>query len=323
MSRANDQPTRLVQQRAPAVSWFPTLLAFLFGVASLSGCASQGENAPPHRVAGKPGSDVTVITPTDARWTPLNPARGDAGPKAADVWGDRTDDVATGFLVRFAEGFSSPPHIHNTTYRGVVIEGLIHNDDPDAEPSWMAPGSYWTQPAGEIHVTSAKGDGRVAYIEIAHGPYLVKSPAEASDSGERSINVHAQNLVWLDASTTQRISLDEEISPTHGPRTSYLWGDPQDAAPSGAMIELPANQTVTIRSPDPKLRLIVIKGRPELVHNSNGRSVQLPPGSAVLSDGQHQTVLHLDSTTHTWLYVRSAGAFDVHASPKELSHPEP
>ncbi|WP_346992732.1 DUF4437 domain-containing protein [Alteromonas gracilis] len=48
-------------------------------------------------------------------------------------------------LVRFKEGFSSPPHIHNITYRGIVIDGEMHNSDPDAKAMWMPVNSYWTQ----------------------------------------------------------------------------------------------------------------------------------------------------------------------------------
>ena len=64
-----------------------------------------------------------VIAAKDVEWGYLNPARGDTSPGAADLWGDRTKDTATGMLVRFNKGFESPPHIHNITYRGIVIEG--------------------------------------------------------------------------------------------------------------------------------------------------------------------------------------------------------
>ena len=69
-----------------------------------------------------------VIAAKDVEWGYLNPARGDKSPGAADLWGERTKDTATGMLVRFNKGFESPPHIHNVTYRGVVIRGEVHND---------------------------------------------------------------------------------------------------------------------------------------------------------------------------------------------------
>lgn len=90
----------------------------------------------------------------------LNPARGDKGPGAADLRGDRTKDTASGTLLQFPEGFSSPPHIHNITYRGVVISGELHNDDPKAENMWLPAGSFWRQPAGEAHITAANGKVR-------------------------------------------------------------------------------------------------------------------------------------------------------------------
>ena len=99
----------------------------------------------PTEVAGS-----EVILASEVKWEQLNPARGDDSPQAGTLWGDRKGTVPTGFLARFAEGFSSPPHIHNTTYRAVVISGLIHNDDPDAAPMWMPAGSFWTQPKGEV-----------------------------------------------------------------------------------------------------------------------------------------------------------------------------
>lgn len=83
------------------------------------------------------------------------------------------------------KGFESPPHIHNITYRGVVIEGVMHNDDPTAAKMWMPPGSFWTQPAGEDHTTAADGETNLIYLEIDSGPYLVKPSAEQFDNGER------------------------------------------------------------------------------------------------------------------------------------------
>jgi hypothetical protein len=124
-----------------------------------------------------------VVPAADVEWGALNPARGDASPRAATLWGDRTGSGATGFLVRFVDGFESPPHIHNVTYRGVVIRGLVHNDDASAEPMWMPAGSYWTQPRGGPHITAARGE-TVAYIEIDEGPYLVRPVDQAFEDEE-------------------------------------------------------------------------------------------------------------------------------------------
>ena len=50
--------------------------------------------------------DYSVISTEDIEWGMLNPLRGDASPRAADLWGDRTKDTATGMLVKFKKGFS-------------------------------------------------------------------------------------------------------------------------------------------------------------------------------------------------------------------------
>lgn len=146
-----------------------------------------------------PETEATVVLASEVEWTPLNAARGDASPMAATVWGDRAGTQPTGFLFHPADGFSSPPHIHNVTYRGVVIRGEIHNDDPSAAEMWMPAGSFWTQPKGEPHITSARGDDVLAYIEIDRGPYLVWPVDQSFESDERPVNVDASNIVWVDA----------------------------------------------------------------------------------------------------------------------------
>ena len=65
----------------------------------------------------------------------VNPARGDESPPRAGESGDRTGVGATGFLVRFDQGFSSPPHIHNALIAWSSGEG---HDDPDAASLWLS-----------------------------------------------------------------------------------------------------------------------------------------------------------------------------------------
>jgi hypothetical protein len=72
------------------------------------------------------GGSREVVLTSEVEWEKLNPARGDKSPQAATLWGDRKGTVSTGFLAKLVDGFSSPPHIHNATYRAVVISGSIH-----------------------------------------------------------------------------------------------------------------------------------------------------------------------------------------------------
>ena len=164
------------------------------------------------QVAAEPTNEV--ILASEVKWEKLNPARGDKSPQAGTLWGDRKGTVSTGFLARFVDGFSSPPHIHNAIYRAVVISGTIHNDAPDAVDMWMPAGSFWTQPKGEVHITAARGATNVALVEVDKGPYLVLPIEEAFDSGKRPVNVDASNIVWVDQPGMQ--------ASANGPKVAYL-----------------------------------------------------------------------------------------------------
>ncbi|MEL6317121.1 MAG: DUF4437 domain-containing protein [Pseudomonadota bacterium] len=201
----------------------------------------------------------------DAALQPLNPLRGDASPKAAVLWGDIRQDVPTGALIEFAAGFSSPPHIHNVAYRAVVVRGEVHNDDPSAAVMWMGPGSYWTQPAGEAHVTSASAAGpSLAFLEIMSGPYLVAPAAEAFDSGERPINMAARNVVWLEAADVAWLraeTVGAGEAAAAAPRVAFLWGRPAEGARNGSFLELPSGFAGILAGGAGWLRAVLIRGR--------------------------------------------------------------
>jgi hypothetical protein len=157
-----------------------TYLLLIIGL--LNSCANQEkENLVSEKIENPTNK---VILSSEIVFEKLNPARGDQSPQAGTIWGDRNETEATGFLAKFVDGFSSPPHIHNVTYRAVVIKGMVHNDDPKAENMWMPAGSFWTQPVGASHITSAQGAENIALVEIDKGPYLVKPIDEAFDKGE-------------------------------------------------------------------------------------------------------------------------------------------
>ncbi|MEM9080804.1 MAG: DUF4437 domain-containing protein [Verrucomicrobiota bacterium] len=249
--------------------------------------------------AGKLEGGEDVRMRADVPWAPLNPLRGDKSPKAGALWGDRTGEGASGFLVEFVDGFSSPPHIHNVTYRGVVISGLVHNDDPEAEEMWMPAGSFWTQPAGEVHITSARGEKTVAYIEIQEGPYLVMPAAEKFDEGERPVNVDVSNIIWLGHEDTQW------IDGVAGPEVAFLWGKPGEVG--GAFVKLPGGFAGEIRSEGGAIRAVVIQGSPK--YERDGEARDLEPGSFFGSDGQ--AVHRLVGEGEGVIYVRTEGAFEV------------
>lgn len=253
-------------------------------------------------------STTEVRLASEIQWQKLNPARGDASPQAGTIWGDQTKDGESGFLVKFVDGFSSPPHIHNITYRGIVLGGGLHNDDPKAEPMWMTTGSYWTQPAGETHITSARG-ASIGYVEIQSGPYLVKPPSEAFDNGERPINIDATNIVWLDALNTTWIKGEAKSNESENAKMAFMWGNPEGAELNGTMVKLPAGFSGKLNTEGSSLKVIVIKGQTNL-HLDSGNDVKvLTPGGYFGSKGKASH--HLTCQKECTIYVRSKGKYTV------------
>jgi len=242
-----------------------------------------------------------TITSDQIEWGHLNPLRGDASPAAGKLWGDRTQDEASGFLVKFKQGFSSPPHIHNITYRGVVIKGHVHNDDPKAENLWLPAGSFWVQPAGETHITAAKDQENMAYIEIDSGPYLVQPEDMAFDNGERPINVDQSNLVWLDASDIEWI--DEDVKA----KRAFLWGDTQAGKLNGNLIKIPAGFGGTINNQGEIFHAVIISGT--AAYKEKGEAVTLEAGNYF--GAEKADTHHISAEDETIIYVRTNNKFNI------------
>ncbi|NKI28507.1 DUF4437 domain-containing protein [Arenibacter sp. 6A1] len=243
-----------------------------------------------------------VLLSSEIKWEKLNPARGDQSPQAGTIWGDRNAEIATGFLAKFADGFSSPPHIHNVTYRAVVIKGSIHNDDPKAENMWMKSGSFWTQPQGESHITSAKGEENIALVEINKGPYLVKSIEESFDNGERPINIDASNVVWLDSKRTHSIEVNSKA------KISFLW---QSKDSRGVFVQLPKNYNGIIKTNGTDLHSVVIQGELNYTLPQNQEIKILDAGSSFSSTDKAIHNISNDSEIDVLLYLRTNGNIKV------------
>lgn len=242
-----------------------------------------------------------VVLSTEIKWQKLNPARGDKSPQAGTIWGDRNGSQATGFLAKFIDGFSSPPHIHNVTYRAIVLKGLVHNDDPDAEEMWMPAGSFWTQPAGEPHITAAKGIENIAYVEIDQGPYLVKPVTENFDNGERPVNVDKNNIVWLDATQTNIIQAKANVK---GPEIAFLW---ESNNRTGKLLKLPAGFEGTILSEGEVFHAVVIQGESEYILPISEEVKLLDPGSYFTAQGRAIHSIRVSKASETIIYIRTNG----------------
>ena len=251
---------------------------------------------------------VDVVKRADVDFIPLNPARGDASPKAGVLWGDIRKDVPSGALITFADGFASPPHIHNITYRAVVINGTVHNDDPEAENFWMGPGSFWTQPAGEVHITSVGPGGGTAFLEILSGPYLVQPSRQAFDNGERPVNIEERNVVWLDSSDVAWVDHGEGPD---GPEMAFLWGTPAEGELNGTFVKLPQGFAGVLKTGGVPIKAVLVKGR--VVHDSGSASdaETLEAGSYFGSEGDVAHNLTCGEDGDCVIYVRAEGKYQV------------
>lgn len=249
-----------------------------------------------------------IVLASEVDWTFLNPKRGNLAPSAGTLWGDRNGKVATGYLLKPSDDFSSPPHIHNVSYRAIVIKGLLHNDDPEAANMWMPAGSFWTQPKGEIHITSAKGKDSLAYVEIESGPYLVLPKEMAFDSGERPVNIVPSNLVWLDADDTTWA--DQES----GVQISYLWGERKGDAFNGSFVKLPADFKGKIKTTGTDFRAIVVKGLPTLTVKEETKELELGSYFNSLGAAATHEIASSKRGDETVLYVRTNGKYTIVAN---------
>ena len=250
--------------------------------------------------SGKRQAATRIVLSSEIQWEQLNPARGDASPQAGTLWGDRNGIEPTGFLAKFVDGFSSPPHIHNVTYRAVVISGSIHNDDPEADERWMPAGSFWTQPKGQVHITSAKGATNIALVEIDHGPYRVLPIEMAFDKGEQPVKVDPSNLVWVDPPGFD--------ASDDGPKIARLWGNIQKGHSHGSFVRLPAGFSGEIHSQGSTFRAVVIKGHP-VYHGL--RTTELDAGSHFSSEDASIHRISSSRGVASILYIRASNPYQI------------
>jgi len=221
---------------------------------------------------------------------------------------DIAKDVPTGAIIKFGENFSSPPHIHNITYRGIVIEGAVHNDDPDAANMWMGPGSFWSQPAGEPHITSAAAEGGATiFLEILEGPYLVRPTEEAFDNHELPVNLDSSNVVWLSTDDVTWIDQPAAKDNTAAPQLAYLWGE--TSATNATFLKIPAGTSGTLESNAGLLRAVTISGKTDLTVPEGSTESDLVPGSYFGSETGGSYDLSCQIEDDCMLYVRAEGKY--------------
>ena len=111
----------------------------------------------------------------DLDWVPF----GEGGPPMAMLWGDMQAG-SHGFLLKVPIGYQNVPHLHDSDYRLIVLEGAtkhVVDDESMEDAKVITEGGYWFQPAGQAHSDANAGDTDALVLVIVDGPFSYH-PAE-------------------------------------------------------------------------------------------------------------------------------------------------
>jgi hypothetical protein len=108
---------------------------------------------------------MVVVRREDARFVPLDPAYPDEF-QVAVLWGDPAKGPSAA-LAR-VQKYTGPLHYHTYGYDLVVLEGQMKHwklGQQEADVQSLGPGSYWHQPAIQVHGDSCLTDVCLVFIK--------------------------------------------------------------------------------------------------------------------------------------------------------------
>jgi len=245
-------------------------------------------------------STLEVVMISEVEWKQLNPKGDVNSPKAATLWGDPNEPGPSGFLVELVDGFFSPPHIHSANYHGVVINGTIHNSEPGVEEVYLPNSSFWTQPAGGVHITACKGSC-IAYIEFEGVLDVLPVEEAKTNQDNKSTVLHSADITWIDPPGFKASS--------NVPKLAVLWGNLQDDLPSGTLIKMPPLFSGQMQNNNATFHAVLIQGRIKLMESENSNTKTLEPGS-YFSSKRSDFQISCEGGEDCILYLRFEGVFD-------------
>jgi beta-alanine degradation protein BauB len=93
------------------------------------------------------------------------------GMPVAKAYGDPAKGAHSNYI-KLPGGTVSPVHTHTHDYYGVVIAGVVANEQNPAGPDHpLAPGSYWYQKGGEPHVTKCISPTECLFFVTSSGSF--------------------------------------------------------------------------------------------------------------------------------------------------------
>jgi hypothetical protein len=103
--------------------------------------------------------------------TELNFYQNKEGLTIANGWGDPATGAHSNYI-KMAGGTSSSVHTHSSSYYGVVISGVVANEQTSSRPDRpLSAGSYWYQKGGEPHVTKCISQSECLFFVTSKGGF--------------------------------------------------------------------------------------------------------------------------------------------------------
>ena len=127
----------------------------VFGLCA-AGAASSAPESP----------DVSANVPVEQLQFYRNPD----GLVFANAWGDPATGPHSNYI-RLSGRTASPPHIHSSSYYGVVIYGIVSNERRGQPDRPQRTGSYWYQTGGEPHVTKCLSPANCLIFVTSRGRF--------------------------------------------------------------------------------------------------------------------------------------------------------
>ncbi len=126
--------------------------------------------------SGLDGANVMLAAP-GLDWSPPHPF---GRHSIANLWGDYNSGQA-GILLKLPGGFKSGVHAHTASYRAVVISGTwLHkvSDSGAGASVELTPGSYWTQPANQMHEDECVSPEGCVFFRFTEAKFRTYTPAD-------------------------------------------------------------------------------------------------------------------------------------------------
>ena len=162
-----------------------------------------------------PTSSATAAA--DVPWAPVNPEQPE-GPSWVILEGDPSKGAFT-MMAKLGAGFETPLHKHPAGFTGVVISGEVrHGASKDAAKA-MGPGTMWTEPADEAHVTACVGEEDCVFVGRMDGP-MAMTPVDAPSETAKATVVPAAEIAYQPVNPEQ----------PQGPGMALLSGDQTQGA---------------------------------------------------------------------------------------------